>query len=182
MPPKKPNGQRPVRLLRAAPTRKSPAFITPMAAQVVKKLPEGADWVYELKFDGYRALVVKDDQRVEIRSRKNKDLTGMYRGIAAAGQRVNAEQAVIDGEIVALAKRPPAPPPAPRPLRWGVRQAVEFVRQRPQHPRRPGEPRAPELDWVTAIAAFPGGSGQTAGHSRWRSCVASHSLFLNEVL
>src|SRR5688572_11382152 len=102
MPPKKPNGQRPVRLLRAAPTRKSPAFITPMAAQVVKRLPEGDEWTYELKFDGYRALIIKDEQRVELRSRKNKDLTGMYPGIAAAGLRLNADQAVVDGEIVAL--------------------------------------------------------------------------------
>ena len=54
-----------------------------MAAQVVKELPEGDDWIYELKFDGYRALIIKDKQRVELRSRKNKDLTGMYRGVAA---------------------------------------------------------------------------------------------------
>ena len=31
-----------------------------MAAQVVKKLPGGDDWIYELKFDGYRALIIKD--------------------------------------------------------------------------------------------------------------------------
>ncbi len=73
-----------------------------MAAQVVKKLPEGDEWIYELKFDGYRALVIKDDQQVEFRSRKNKDLTGMYPGIAAAGLRLKADQAVVDGEIVAL--------------------------------------------------------------------------------
>ena len=73
-----------------------------MAAQVVKRLPEGDDWIYELKFDGYRALIIKDEQRVELRSRKNKDLTGMYPGIAAAGLRLNADQAVVDGEIVAL--------------------------------------------------------------------------------
>ena len=72
-----------------------------MAAQVVKRLPEGPDWVYELKFDGYRALIIKDKQQVELRSRKNKDLTGMYPGIAPAGLRLNADQAVVDGEIVA---------------------------------------------------------------------------------
>ena len=33
-----------------------------MAAQVVKKLPEGDDWTYELKFDGYRALIIKDKE------------------------------------------------------------------------------------------------------------------------
>ena len=73
-----------------------------MAAQVVKRLPEGDDWTYELKFDGYRALIIKDEQRVELRSRKNKDLTGMYPGIAATGSRLKSDQAVIDGEIVAL--------------------------------------------------------------------------------
>ncbi len=60
-------------------------FVTPMAAQVVKRLPEGPDCIYELKFDGYRALIIKDEQRVELRSRKNRDLAGMYRGVAAAG-------------------------------------------------------------------------------------------------
>ena len=70
--------------------RAKPAFVTPMAAQVVKRLPEGDDWTYELKFDGYRALIIKDKQRVELRSRKNKDLTGMYPGIAAAGMQVKA--------------------------------------------------------------------------------------------
>ena len=64
-----------------------------MAAQVVKRLPEGDEWVYELKFDGYRALIIKDERRVELRSRKNKDLTGMYRGIAGAGLRMKADQA-----------------------------------------------------------------------------------------
>ena len=73
-----------------------------MAAQVVKALPEGDDWIYELKFDGYRALIIKAGQRVELRSRNNKDLTGMYPGIAAAGLRLKAAQAVVDGEIVAL--------------------------------------------------------------------------------
>jgi bifunctional non-homologous end joining protein LigD len=100
--PAKKNKRRPVPALRSSPTRKAPAFVTPMAAQVVKSLPEGNDWIYELKFDGYRALIIKDEQRVELRSRKNKDLTGMYRGIAAAGLRLKADQAVVDGEIVAL--------------------------------------------------------------------------------
>ena len=88
---------------RSTPQRTTPAFVTPMAAQVVKRLPEGDDWAYELKFDGYRALIIKDELRVELRSRKNKDLTGMYiRGIAAASQRLKSDQAVVDGEIVGL--------------------------------------------------------------------------------
>jgi ATP-dependent DNA ligase len=58
------------------------AFVTPMAAQVVKQLPEGPEWLYELKLDGYRALVLKNQQRFALRSRKNKDLAGMYPAIA----------------------------------------------------------------------------------------------------
>ena len=102
MPTKKKNRHRPVAAPGSAPTRKPAAFVTPMAAQVVKRLPEGDEWIYELKFDGYRALIIKDEQRVELRSRKNKDLTEMYPGIAAAGLRLKADQAVVDGEIVAL--------------------------------------------------------------------------------
>jgi ATP-dependent DNA ligase len=37
----------------------SPAFIDPMTAKVVQALPQGDDWIY-VKFDGYRALLLKD--------------------------------------------------------------------------------------------------------------------------
>jgi bifunctional non-homologous end joining protein LigD len=47
-------------------------------------------------------LLLKHGKRVEIRSRNDKDLTRMYRAIAAAGLRLKAVQAVVDGEIVAL--------------------------------------------------------------------------------
>jgi len=84
--------------------RPAPAFVTPMAAQAVKVLPEGADWLYEPKLDGYRALLFKDGAQIRIVSRNEKDLTPMYPGVAAAGLHLNAGQAVIDGEIVALAE------------------------------------------------------------------------------
>jgi len=82
--------------------RKPPAFVTPMAVVAVKKLPEGDEWLYELKWDGYRALLIKDGEDVQIRSRNDKDLTAMYPGIAAAGRRQKIKQIVLDGEIVAL--------------------------------------------------------------------------------
>ena len=73
-----------------------------IAAVSVKSLPEGREWTYEVKWDGYRALVIKDGTKVQIQSRNHKDLTAMYPGIAAASLRLRAQQAVIDGEIVAL--------------------------------------------------------------------------------
>jgi bifunctional non-homologous end joining protein LigD len=75
-----------------------------MAAQAVTNLPEGAEWLYEPKLDGYRALLLKDGRQVQIFSRNEKDLTKMYPRVAAAGMRLNAGQAVIDGEIVALSE------------------------------------------------------------------------------
>jgi bifunctional non-homologous end joining protein LigD len=74
----------------------------PMAAQPVTKLPEGDDCLYELKLDGYRALVLKDGARVQIRSRNDKDLTRMYPRVAAAALKLKSDRVVIDGEIVAL--------------------------------------------------------------------------------
>jgi len=76
----------------------------PMAARVVDKLPEGDEWSYEVKFDGYRALLMKDGERLQIRSRNDKDLTQAYPSVATAGRRIQARQAVIDGEIVAVDK------------------------------------------------------------------------------
>jgi bifunctional non-homologous end joining protein LigD len=73
-----------------------------MAARVVGKLPEGDKWSYEVKFDGYRELPMKDGERLRIRSRNDKDLTHAYPSVAAAGRRLQARQAVIDGEIVAI--------------------------------------------------------------------------------
>lgn len=60
----------------------SPRFIQPMAARVVDELPEGNEWMYEVKFDGYRALLLKTGERVQIRSRNDKDLTSTYPTIA----------------------------------------------------------------------------------------------------
>jgi len=84
--------------------RLAPAFVTPMAAQAVKALPQGSEWIYEPKLDGYRALLLKDETRIRLLSRNEKDLTSMYPGIATAGLRLNAGKVVIDGEIVALAE------------------------------------------------------------------------------
>jgi DNA ligase D-like protein (predicted ligase) len=73
-----------------------------MAAQTATELPEGPDWVYEVKFDGYRALLIKFGARVELRSRNDKDLTRAYPDVVAAGQKLQADSLILDGEVVAL--------------------------------------------------------------------------------
>jgi bifunctional non-homologous end joining protein LigD len=80
----------------------SPFFVTPMAAESVTRLPTGDEWLYEVKFDGYRALLIKGKTDVVLRSRNDKDLTGTYPGIASAGGRIRATTATLDGEVVAI--------------------------------------------------------------------------------
>lgn len=73
-----------------------------MAAHPTATLPDGPAWLYELKLDGYRALIIKDGDSVEIRSRNDKNLTAMYPTVARAARGVRARTAVIDGELVAV--------------------------------------------------------------------------------
>ena len=66
-----------------------------------EKLPQGPDWLYEIKLDGYRALAIKTGGRVQLRSRNDNDFSTRYAPITAA-LRGLPEETVIDGEVVAL--------------------------------------------------------------------------------
>jgi ATP-dependent DNA ligase len=59
-------------------------FIEPMLSLAVAELPEGPNWTYELKFDGYRALGLKTNGRVQLLFRKGKDFTERFASIARA--------------------------------------------------------------------------------------------------
>ena len=73
-----------------------------MLATSRAELPVGAEWTYEVKWDGYRALAIKDRERVQLLSRNQKDLTRDYPAIVAALRGLKASRFVVDGEIVAL--------------------------------------------------------------------------------
>jgi ATP dependent DNA ligase domain len=49
-----------------------------------ERLPEGADWLYEIKLDGYRALAIKNDGGVALRSRNDNDFSRRYPTIVKA--------------------------------------------------------------------------------------------------
>jgi bifunctional non-homologous end joining protein LigD len=66
-----------------------------------RTLPEGANWAYELKLDGYRALAVKTNGQVHLRSRNNKDFNARYPSIAKAAAPL-PDETVIDGKVAAL--------------------------------------------------------------------------------
>src|SRR5688572_24622903 len=77
-------------------------FVPPMVALLVNALPTGDQWIYEAKFDGYRALALKDGGSVKIASRKGNDLTSGYPAIRQALAALKAKSALLDGEIVAF--------------------------------------------------------------------------------
>lgn len=91
-----------------------------MAAQRVDRLPEGDAWLYEVKFDGYRALLLKEGADVRIRSRNDKDLTAGCPGLCAAVARLPVRSATIDGEIVAVD--------------WHGRPSFQALQHRAAHP------------------------------------------------
>jgi bifunctional non-homologous end joining protein LigD len=79
-----------------------PDFVEPMKAKLVDAMPSG-NWIYEVKFDGYRALAHCGGSRTRVLSRNDKDLGGKFQevknSIIAA---LDIQDAIIDGEIVAL--------------------------------------------------------------------------------
>jgi bifunctional non-homologous end joining protein LigD len=78
-----------------------PAFFQPMEAKLVAKPPEG-DWIYELKFDGWRALALKGGSQMRLLSRNCKDFGGKFPVIMQSLAALDAQDCVLDGEIVAL--------------------------------------------------------------------------------
>ncbi len=76
-------------------------FIEPMNALAIKNLPEGRDWLYEVKLDGYRCLAGKRNDGVTLWSRRGNLFTAQFPRIARACERLPADT-LLDGEIVAV--------------------------------------------------------------------------------
>ena len=79
-----------------------PAEIHPMLATLVDSAFNDPDWLFEIKWDGYRAIVFIEAGDVRLVSRNQNDLTAQYPELRGLAAHVNASQAVLDGEIVAL--------------------------------------------------------------------------------
>ena len=62
--------------------RGNASFVEPMLLLRSNELPDDDAWLKELKLDGYRALGIKSEGAVELRSRNDKDFTSRYPAIA----------------------------------------------------------------------------------------------------
>jgi bifunctional non-homologous end joining protein LigD len=80
--------------------RKIP-FIAPMAPMLAKIPPAGAEWLHEVKFDGFRAQVHVEGGNVTIYSRRGADMTQRFRRLRDRLVAIPVESAIIDCEIVA---------------------------------------------------------------------------------
>src|SRR3984957_15784105 len=72
----------------------------PMEAISVDTIPTGPQWQYEPKWDGFRCLLFRDGNKVELQSKAGKPLTRYFPEIVAAAQTIAAKRFVLDGEIV----------------------------------------------------------------------------------
>lgn len=83
-------------------TLKPLAFLPLELATLADAVPNGKDWVHEVKFDGYRTEALIDHGKVRLMTRSGLDWTPKYQAIAGRLATLDVAQAVLDGEIVAL--------------------------------------------------------------------------------
>jgi bifunctional non-homologous end joining protein LigD len=91
-----------VQALPGAEQRPMPTVIHPMLAISTAKAFDNPDWVFEIKWDGYRAIAFIEGGRARLVSRSQNDLTAQFPALGRLPQFLKAERAVLDGEIVAL--------------------------------------------------------------------------------
>ncbi|HET7679850.1 MAG TPA: DNA ligase D [Xanthobacteraceae bacterium] len=77
-----------------------PDFVPPCLALLGVTAPDSADWIHEIKFDGYRMQARVDNGKARLLTRKALDWTDKFAPIADALETLPVEQAILDGEIV----------------------------------------------------------------------------------
>ncbi|PBC06439.1 RNA ligase family protein [Mesorhizobium sp. WSM3859] len=78
------------------------SFIRPMEPELVEQPPKGDDWSHEVKFDGYRSQLVKDDEGIRIFTKAGIDWTAKYKPLAEEAASLKAGSFIIEGEMIVL--------------------------------------------------------------------------------
>jgi bifunctional non-homologous end joining protein LigD len=84
--------------LKTAEKKKFPGFIKPMLATLTNKAFSKEDWIFEMKYDGYRVIAAKQNNKASLYSRNENDFTGRFSQISKELAGINTDF-VIDGEV-----------------------------------------------------------------------------------
>jgi bifunctional non-homologous end joining protein LigD len=88
--------------IKGARATQMPDAIEPMMATLAEHLPRGADWLFEVKWDGVRAIAFVDHEEVRLQARSGLRTERQYPELAVIPHQIAAQQAVLDGEIAVL--------------------------------------------------------------------------------
>ncbi len=122
-----------VQAVPGAEQRPMPTVIHPMLATPTAKAFDNPDWLFEIKWDGYRAVAFIEGGRVRLMSRTQNDLTAQFPELGSLPQYIKAERAILDGEIAALDEEG-------RPSFSLMQQRTGFRAGKRRMPRRQGVP------------------------------------------
>src|SRR5690606_24886380 len=84
------------------PSQKMPSYISPMLSTLSATVPSGAEWRYEIKWDGIRGMIFVDNEGARIIGRKGNEITKQFPELVEIQDALRARSAILDGEIVAL--------------------------------------------------------------------------------
>jgi bifunctional non-homologous end joining protein LigD len=78
---------------------KMPKSLQPQLASPTSRVPEGSNWLHEIKYDGYRLIAVKDKSTVTLWTRNQYDWSARFPSLVASLEKLNVESFMLDGEI-----------------------------------------------------------------------------------
>jgi bifunctional non-homologous end joining protein LigD len=109
-----------------------PAKVEPMLAQLAHEIPRGEGWLYEIKWDGVRAMAFIDGG-IRFAGRKGNDISAQYPELQAILGQIGARSAILDGEIAVLDEqgRPSFERIQPRIMASGTGAIAALARSRP---------------------------------------------------
>ncbi len=76
--------------------------ISPMLATLSESIPSGKNWLFEIKFDGYRMLAYKEQGKISCYSRSGQDYTKKFADIVNSIEKLSAKSFCLDGEVIAV--------------------------------------------------------------------------------
>src|SRR3978361_1436948 len=103
----------------------------PMEAKSLDALPEGEGWQFEPKWDGFRCLVFKAGQDVDLRAKSGKSLSRYFPEMVEAVRSAKADNFVLGGELTVPVAGPPAFGPWPDPVHPADRRVLKLAGETP---------------------------------------------------